>query len=410
MLWRCCAVATSTSPEMRSWRCGDRPGNDDRVAPYGVEETVGFLRRLARRHPVLPEPPRTSRRRRRGARCAPSTSGSREILVGRGPLARRHVLRVFPGDDHVVDLLGEPAFVHRAVRECPQRWGSDTEPEPQSVVERRQIDRVGRTVTSAPRNPAFCSSVTPRGGGSSAARSCTRPRSISYASSKAPASSAKQVDVARRCRPPPRPPASPASSTSFVVRASGLRPWTSAWTSSRVGLSVDEPPPPAGRRAAAASNTAMYAPDFSRPARTMGNPISVERTCHAPVREGCETGSVSSTPSSESSSWRSAISCWSRSDILLWKTFVADGTLTLDNFRRAYSAVGLGEIKVNSLWFTAGTTAVAITLGTALAYLVVRTDLPWKPLVVALTMTQLIVPGVLYTIAWSSWRARAQGR
>ena len=77
---------------------------------------------------------------------------------------------------------------------------------------------------------------------------------------------------------------------------------------------------------------------------------------------------------------------------LLWKTFVADGTLTLDNFRRAYSAVGLGEMTVNSLWFTAGTTAVAVTLGTALAYLVVRTDLPWKPLVVALTMTQLDRP------------------
>jgi iron(III) transport system permease protein len=85
---------------------------------------------------------------------------------------------------------------------------------------------------------------------------------------------------------------------------------------------------------------------------------------------------------------------------LLWRTFVVGGTPTLDNFRRAYGAVGLGEMTLNSLWFTVGTTALAVGLGTALAYLVVRTDLPWKPLVVALTMTQLIVPGVLYTIAW----------
>jgi len=85
---------------------------------------------------------------------------------------------------------------------------------------------------------------------------------------------------------------------------------------------------------------------------------------------------------------------------LLWRTFVTGGTLTLENFRRAYGTVGLGEMMVNSLWFTAGTTIVAVALGSTLAYLVVRTDLPCKPLVVALTMTQLIVPGVLYTIAW----------
>ena len=48
---------------------------------------------------------------------------------------------------------------------------------------------------------------------------------------------------------------------------------------------------------------------------------------------------------------------------------------------------------VNSLWFVVGTTALSIGLGTALAYLVVRTDLPFKPLIVALTVTQLVIPG-----------------
>ena len=85
---------------------------------------------------------------------------------------------------------------------------------------------------------------------------------------------------------------------------------------------------------------------------------------------------------------------------LLWKAFVADGTLTLDAFRRAYDAIGLGEMLLNSLWFVAGTTVLSIGLGTALAYLVVRTDLPLKTLVVALTVTQLVIPGVLYTVAW----------
>jgi iron(III) transport system permease protein len=143
----------------------------------------------------------------------------------------------------------------------------------------------------------------------------------------------------------------------------------------------------------------MYAPDFSRPARMVKNPISatpLPRSRLGGLRDRFHfeyavvgvvvvvIGYLVLVPLG----------------YLLWNTFVADGTLTLDNFRRAYSAVGLGEMTVNSLWFTAGTTAVAVGLGTALAYLVVRTDLRFKPLVVALTMTQLIVPGVLYTIAW----------
>lgn len=85
---------------------------------------------------------------------------------------------------------------------------------------------------------------------------------------------------------------------------------------------------------------------------------------------------------------------------LLWKAFIADGSLTLDAFRRAYDTIGLGEMLLNSLWFVTGTTVLSIGLGTTLAYLVVRTDLPLKMLVVALTVTQLVIPGVLYTVAW----------
>lgn len=85
---------------------------------------------------------------------------------------------------------------------------------------------------------------------------------------------------------------------------------------------------------------------------------------------------------------------------LLWKTFVADGAFTFASFRRAYGAVGLDEMVLNSLWFAFGTTLLGVGVGTALAYLVVRTDLRCKRLVVGLTVTQLVIPGVLYTIAW----------
>ena len=85
---------------------------------------------------------------------------------------------------------------------------------------------------------------------------------------------------------------------------------------------------------------------------------------------------------------------------LLWQTFVSDGALTLDAFRRAYSSVGLGEMALNSLSFAVGTTLLAVTVGTLLAYLVVRTDVPGKPLMFAASLVPLIIPGILHTIAW----------
>jgi iron(III) transport system permease protein len=85
---------------------------------------------------------------------------------------------------------------------------------------------------------------------------------------------------------------------------------------------------------------------------------------------------------------------------LLYTTFVDDGAATLDAFRRAYDDYGLGEMIGNSLVFTAGTTALAVLTGTVLAYLVVRTDLPWRPLLTVAALGPFAVPGVLYAVAW----------
>ena len=85
---------------------------------------------------------------------------------------------------------------------------------------------------------------------------------------------------------------------------------------------------------------------------------------------------------------------------LLWETFFRDGALTFERFREAYSSVGLGEMMKNSLLFALGTTVFAVTLGTLLAYLVVRTDVPFKPLMFAASLVPLIIPGILHTIAW----------
>jgi iron(III) transport system permease protein len=85
---------------------------------------------------------------------------------------------------------------------------------------------------------------------------------------------------------------------------------------------------------------------------------------------------------------------------LVWQTFFENGTLTLDAFREAYSTVGLDTMVLNSLWFATGTTVLAVGLGTLLAFLIVRTDVPGKPLMFAASLVPLIIPGILHTIAW----------
>ncbi len=85
---------------------------------------------------------------------------------------------------------------------------------------------------------------------------------------------------------------------------------------------------------------------------------------------------------------------------LLWHAFFRDGTLTVALFRRAYGAYGLDTMLANSLWFAGGTTALAVIAGTVLAFLVARTDMPARTLVFGATLVPLVIPGVLYAIAW----------
>ncbi len=85
---------------------------------------------------------------------------------------------------------------------------------------------------------------------------------------------------------------------------------------------------------------------------------------------------------------------------LVWGTFWNGQSLTLEFFRSAYSTVGLTPMVVNSLIFAAGSTALAVPLGTLLAYLVVRTDLRFKGLMFAASLVPLIIPGILHTVSW----------
>jgi iron(III) transport system permease protein len=85
---------------------------------------------------------------------------------------------------------------------------------------------------------------------------------------------------------------------------------------------------------------------------------------------------------------------------LLWTTVTDENGFSLGGFARAYGNARIGSLVGNSLWFAAGSAALSLAVGTGLAYFNVRTDVPFKGLFFAASIIPLIIPGILYTIAW----------
>lgn len=85
---------------------------------------------------------------------------------------------------------------------------------------------------------------------------------------------------------------------------------------------------------------------------------------------------------------------------LVLRTLFPSGTFDLSAFNRAYTASGTGSMVLNSLLFAFGSAIFALFTGTVLAYLQVRTDVPFKSLFFAASLVPLVIPGILYTISW----------
>jgi iron(III) transport system permease protein len=85
---------------------------------------------------------------------------------------------------------------------------------------------------------------------------------------------------------------------------------------------------------------------------------------------------------------------------LLWGTFFDAQGFDLGGFERAYGSGRMGELFGNSLAFAGGAALLSLTVGTTLAYLNVRTAVPFKALFFAASIVPLIVPGILYTVSW----------
>jgi iron(III) transport system permease protein len=85
---------------------------------------------------------------------------------------------------------------------------------------------------------------------------------------------------------------------------------------------------------------------------------------------------------------------------LFWGTFFDESGFTLDGFKRAYGDDQITSLVSNSLLFAVGSAALSLVIGTGLAYLNVRTDVPFKALFFAASIIPLVIPGILYTISW----------
>jgi iron(III) transport system permease protein len=91
---------------------------------------------------------------------------------------------------------------------------------------------------------------------------------------------------------------------------------------------------------------------------------------------------------------------------LLWQSFLTPQTaskpaqFTLDNFRTAYFSAETFRLFSNSVIYAAGTSTFALFLGTGLAWMNERTNTPFKRLFFALSLIPLVIPGILFVVAW----------
>jgi iron(III) transport system permease protein len=91
---------------------------------------------------------------------------------------------------------------------------------------------------------------------------------------------------------------------------------------------------------------------------------------------------------------------------LIWQSFLTPQTAsvparyTLDNFRAAYLSAETLRLFLNSVVFAIGAAVVSLSLGTALAWMNERTNTPLKRLFFGLSIIPLVIPSILFTVAW----------
>ncbi len=91
---------------------------------------------------------------------------------------------------------------------------------------------------------------------------------------------------------------------------------------------------------------------------------------------------------------------------LVWQSFFTPETasvpavFTLDNYKVAYSSMETFHLFLNSTRFAAGAAVFAFLIGTFLAWVNERTNTPFKSLFFGLSIVPLVIPSILFTVAW----------
>jgi iron(III) transport system permease protein len=91
---------------------------------------------------------------------------------------------------------------------------------------------------------------------------------------------------------------------------------------------------------------------------------------------------------------------------LLWQSFrtpetaSAEAVFTVGNYTAAYGSAATWRLFWTSLQFASGTAVFAFAVGAALAWMNERTNTPFKGLFFALSLIPLVIPSILFTVAW----------
>lgn len=91
--------------------------------------------------------------------------------------------------------------------------------------------------------------------------------------------------------------------------------------------------------------------------------------------------------------------------LIVWESFTdappgAGASFTFDKITQAYGTSSILTPIRNSAEFAIGSTIVAFVIGTGLAYLTERTNVPFRKAAYALILFPLVVPGTVTTTAW----------
>jgi len=81
--------------------------------------------------------------------------------------------------------------------------------------------------------------------------------------------------------------------------------------------------------------------------------------------------------------------------------FTAFGRFTVEKYVETYTDPGFYEVIGNTLIFVFASTALAIVLAIALAYLNNRTDIPFKSLFLVISIIPMMVPHLLFAASWA---------